>query len=462
MVNLERFDALVFGGGKGGKTLAMDLARGGRRVAMVERGYVGGSCINVACIPTKTIIHSARLAAAVRHAAAHGIDVGEVLVDMAGVRQNKRAVVSAMIEANRASFVASGMDFILGEGKFIAPKTLEVRLNDGGTRRLTAEHVFLNTGTRAAMPDVPGLLEAKPLTHVEALELDRVPEHLLVLGGGFIGMELGQAFRRFGSRVTIVQHGPQIAPREDADVVAELMSLFRDEGIEVRLSAVATSVRGRSGQGIELRVRTPEGETTIHGSDLLVSTGRTPNTQGIGLEVAGVEVTERGYVRVNDRLETTAAGVWALGDVAGSPHFTHVSLDDYRIVRANLEGGRRSTKDRLIPSTVFLDPELGRVGWNKTEARKQGVEVRVARLPTAAIPRAQTIGQPRGFLEALIARDSDRILGFTMLGAEAGEVTSIVQTAMLGGLPYTALRDMIFSHPTLGEGLNLLFARVPR
>ncbi len=460
MAQAERFDLLVFGGGKGGKTLAMDLARAGRRVAMVERGYVGGSCINVACIPTKTLIRSARVAALARHASSYGVGVGEVRVEMAGVRSRKRAVVAGMVEANRSAFVASGMDFILGEGKFVAPKTLEVQLAGGGARLLTADQVVINTGSRALVPDTPGLAAAAPLTNVEALELDVVPEHLIVLGGGYIGMEMAQAFRRFGSRVTMLERGPQIAPREDPDVSAELLRLFREEEIDVRLGTSVVSVSGRSGDGVEVRLRSADGETTLRGSHLLAATGRVPNTAGIGLDAAGVGVTERGFVRVNERLETTAPGVWAVGDVAGSPQFTHVSLDDYRVVKANLEGGDRTTKGRLVPYTVFLDPELGRVGLNKSEAKKQGLSVRVARLPLAAVPRARTLGETRGFLEAVVAADSDRVLGFTMLGPEAGEVTSIVQVAMLGGVPYPALRDAIFSHPTLGEALNLLFANV--
>jgi pyruvate/2-oxoglutarate dehydrogenase complex dihydrolipoamide dehydrogenase (E3) component len=461
MAGVETYDALVFGGGKAGKTLAMDLAKSGRRTALVERGMIGGSCINVACIPTKTLVRSAKVAELAHRAGTYGVRLEGAQADLAEVRRHKRDVVNGMIALNRAGFDASGMDFLLGEGRFVAPKTLEVRLADGGTRRLTAARVFINTGTRAAVPDTPGLADARPLTHVSALELDRLPEHLVILGGGFIGLEFGQAFRRFGSRVTIVQRGPQLAPREDADVAEGILQVFREDGIDVLLAAEVFGVEGLSGEQVRLRVRTPRGERTLEGTDVLVAAGRTPNTDGIGLDVAGVALDERGYVRVNERLETTAPGVWALGEVAGSPQFTHVSLDDYRIVKANLDGGSRTTRGRLIPYTVFIDPELGRVGLGESEARRQGRAVRVARLPAAAVPRARTLGETRGFWKAVVEAHTDQVLGFAMLGAEAGEVTAVVQVAMLAGLPYTALRDAILSHPTMAEGLNLLFANLP-
>lgn len=462
MAAVETYEALIFGGGKGGKTLAVDLAKSGRRTAMVERGLIGGSCINVACIPTKTLVRSAKVAELLRRAAEFGIAAGPVRTDMQQVRRHKRDVVGGMVALNRAQFEASGMDLVLGEGRFVAPKTLEVRLAEGGTRRLTAERVFISTGSRAAIPDVPGMAAAQPLTHISALELDRLPEHLLVLGGGYIGMEMGQAFRRLGSRVTIIQRGRQLAPREDPDVAEAVLQVFREEGIDVLLSAEVRSAEGRTGERVVLRVQTPSGEQTVEGTDVLAAAGRTPNTDGIGLDVAGVALDDRGYIRVNERLETTAPGVWAMGDVAGSPMFTHVALDDFRVIKANLSGGQRTTKDRLIPYTVFIDPELGRVGINETDARRQGLAVRVAKLPAVAVPRARTLAETRGMLKAVVDAHSDQILGFTMFGAEAGEVTAVVQMAMVAGVPYTVLRDSILSHPTMAEGLNMLFAAVPK
>jgi len=346
-------------------------------------------------------------------------------------------------------------------GRFIAPKTVEVKLNDGGTRVLTGDRVALNLGTHATIPDIPGLAAAAPLTNVEALELNRLPAHLIVLGGGYVGLELAQAYRRFGSRVSIAEIGPQLAGREDPDVAAAILELMRDEDVEVHIGVEVLRVQGRSGESISLQMRTPAGDQTIEGSDILVATGRTPNTDGIGLDRAGVALDARGYVAVNDRLETSAPDVWAIGECAGSAQFTHVSFDDFRIVSANLSRGNRTKRDRLVPYCMFTDPPLARVGLSEGEAQRQGIAVRVAKLPIAAVLRSRTISETRGFMKALVEADSDRILGFTMIGAEAGEVMAVVQTAMLAGMPYTGLRDAIIAHPTMAEGLGALFSNVP-
>jgi pyruvate/2-oxoglutarate dehydrogenase complex dihydrolipoamide dehydrogenase (E3) component len=387
--------------------------------------------------------------------------IGPWTLDMAGVRHRKRELVDGMIAIHKARFAANGLEFILGEGRFVAPMTIDARLMQGGTRRLEAERVFLDLGTRAAIPDIPGLTGAAPLTHVEALELDRLPAHLIVLGGGYVGLEMAQAFRRFGSRVTVIEQAPQLAPREDADVADAVCAIFADDGIDVALKAAIDAIDGRSGEQVRVRLRTPAGEREIDGSDLLVAAGRTPNTHGIGLESAGVELDQRGYVKVNDRLETTSPGVWAMGECAGSPQFTHVAYDDFRVVRDNLAGRSRTTRDRLIPYCMFIDPELGRVGLGEAEAERRGIAIRVARLPMSSVLRARTIGETRGFMKALIDARSDRILGFTMLGSGAGEVIAAVQSAMLAGLAYTRLRDAILTHPTMAEGLTVLLAGVP-
>ena len=321
--------------------------------------------------------------------------------------------------------------------------------------------MFLDLGTHATVPDIPGLADARPLTHVEALELERLPEHLIVLGGGYVGVEFAQAFRRFGSGVTGVEYAPQLLGREDADVAEAVAAIFKEEGIEVISSAAVQAVEGRSGEQVNVQVRTAAGVQVIAGSDLLAATGRAPNTSGIGLDRTGVELDARGYVRVNERLETSAPGVWAMGECAGTPQFTHAAFDDFRVVRDNLVGGKRTTRDRLIPYCVFIDPELGRVGLNESEVKQKAMDVRVVRLPMASVLRARTLCETRGFMKVLLAADSDRIVGFTMLGPEAGEVIATVQTAMLAGLSYTALRDAIFTHPTMSEGLNVLFANVP-
>jgi pyruvate/2-oxoglutarate dehydrogenase complex dihydrolipoamide dehydrogenase (E3) component len=456
----ERVENLVLGGGAAGKLIAWELAQAGRRVAVIERALIGGSCPNIACMPSKNVIHSAKVAQLLRQADEFGLRAGPATTDMAGVRRRKRAMVEGMIAIHRARFAANGLDFILGEGRFIAPMAIEVRLADGGTRRVEGERVFLDLGTHATVPDIPGLAAARPLTHVEALELDRLPAHLVVLGGGYVGVEMAQAFRRFGSEVTVVEHGPQLLAREDRDVAAAIRRIFLEDGIEVALETGPIAVEGASGDQVRVRVATKDGERVIDGSDLLVAAGRTPNTEGIGLDIAGIELDPRGYAKVNERLETTAPGVWAMGECAGSPQFTHAAADDFRVVRDNLAGRDRTTRDRLIPYCVFIDPELARVGLSELEAERQGIEARVARLPMSAVLRARTIGETRGFMKALIDPRSERILGFAMLGAEAAEVVAVVQTAMLAGLRYTGLRDAILTHPTMAEGLNELFASV--
>jgi pyruvate/2-oxoglutarate dehydrogenase complex dihydrolipoamide dehydrogenase (E3) component len=461
MAASEKVENLILGGGESGKYIAWTLAGQGRRAIVVERGLIGGSCPNVACLPSKNVIRSAKVAAFVRHAAEYGQRTGPVATDMAGVRARKRAMVDGLIDIHRNRFSANGIEFILGDGCFVAPRTIEVRLAAGGTRRFEAERVFLDLGTRATLPAIPGLADAGPLTHVEALELDRLPEHLIVLGGGYVGVEFAQAFRRFGSRVSVVEYGPQLLGREDADVAQAVSAIFKEDGIDVITSAAVTAVEGGSGERVRTAIRTAAGERVLEGSDLLVATGRTPNTSGIGLDRAGVELDARGYIKVNERLESSAPGVWAMGECAGSPQFTHVAFDDFRVVRDNLAGGNRTTRDRLIPYCVFIDPELGRVGLNEMEAKQKGVRVRVVRLPIGSVLRARTLGEMRGFMKLLLDADSDRILGFTMLGPEAGEVIAVVQTAMLAGFPYTDLRDAIFAHPTMSEGLNVLLANVP-
>jgi pyruvate/2-oxoglutarate dehydrogenase complex dihydrolipoamide dehydrogenase (E3) component len=428
---------------------------------VVERRWIGGSCPNINCLPSKNEIWSAKVAGLVHHAGTFSAATGPVTIDMAKLRQRKRDMVDGLISMHLENYKSSGAELTMGEGKFVAPKTLEVRLNDGGARVLTGEQVFVNVGAHPAIPNVPGLDAAVPLTNIEALDLGYLPAHLIVLGGGYVGLELAQAYRRFGSRVTIVEHGPQLAGREDPDVADEIRRILGDEGIDILVAAEVLSVRGRSGQAVRLLVRTPSGEQTIEGSDILAVSGRVPNTAGIGLDVAGVALDKTGYIAVNERLETSAPGAWAIGECAGSPQFTHVSFDDFRVIRDNLAGLGRTTRDRLVPYCIFTDPPLARVGLNERDAQRQGIAVRVAKLPIGAVLRTRTIGETKGFMKALVAADSDHILGFTMLGPEAGEVMAAVQTAMLAGLPYTGLRDAAIAHPTMAEGLGPLLSRVP-
>ena len=461
MAEAERYDALVIGSGEAGKHIGWTMAQMGHRTAVVERKLIGGSCPNIACLPSKNIVHSAKVASFARRAAEFGLELGSFTIDMAGVQRRKRKMVEEEIQGHLNLYKASGAELIMGSARFIAPRTVEVSLNDGGTRVIAGDRVFLNLGSRAVIPDVPGAAAAKPMTHIQLLDLDRLPQHLIVIGGGYVGLELSQAMRRFGSRVTLIERSPQIASQEDADVSAALLELFHDEGIEVLLGTEVVRVEGLSGQQVRVHIKDAKGERVIEGSDLLVAVGRVPNTQEIGLDKTGVELDARGYIKVNERLETTAPSIWAVGDCAGSPQFTHVAFDDFRVIRDNLNGGNRTTLNRLIPYCIFTDPELARVGLNETQAKSGGVEYRVVKIPMAIVFRAETLSEPRGFLKMLIDKDSDRILGITVFGVEASEPMATVQTAMLAGLPYTALRDAIFAHPTAAEGLVRLLASAP-
>jgi pyruvate/2-oxoglutarate dehydrogenase complex dihydrolipoamide dehydrogenase (E3) component len=459
--NPEQYDLVILGGGTGSTIAAWTFAGQGQRVAAIDRKYVGGSCPNIACLPSKNIIHSAKVASYVRRSQEFGISKRDFTVDMSAVRDRKRRMVSSWNNAYLDNYKKSGAEFILGSGRFIGPKTVEVALHDGTIRRLRGANVIINTGTRAALEPVPGLIDARPLTHIEALELDEVPEHFLVIGGGYIGLELSQAMRRFGSNVSVIDRNDRLIHREDDDVTEAVQNLFEDEGIDIVLNATLKRISGKSGQSVKMVIEQPGVEKTLVGSHLLVAAGRTPNTEGIGLELAGVELTDRGYIKVNERLETTAPGVWAIGEVAGSPQFTHVSVDDFRVVHDSITGGKRVTTGRQVPFCLFTDPELARVGLSEKEAKARGIAYRLFKIPMAAVMRATTMSETRGFLKALVETDGDRILGFTGFGVDVGEVLSSVQIAMAAGLPYTALRDAMLTHPTLVEGLIPLFSSVP-
>ena len=457
----ESYDLVVLGSGEGGKFLAWNLAKTGKRCVVIERKWIGGACPNMACLPSKNIIHSAKVASYFFRSEEFGITKENVRVDMSAVRDRKRLMVSGLVDLHLELFEKSGAELVLGSGRFIGPKTIEVALSGGGARTFQGDNVVINTGTRAAIDPIPGLREAGPLTHIEALELDHVPWHLLVMGGGYVGLELAQAMCRFGSQVTIVERNDRLAHREDPDISAALEALCKEEGIDVVTGAHITQVEGRSGGRVELRGTRGGKELVIEGTHLLVASGRTPNTENIGLESAGVDLTDRGYIKVDERLQTTARGVWAIGDCAGSPHFTHISFDDMRVVRDNLTGGHRITTGRQVPFCMFTDPEFARIGLSETEAKAQGIEYRLAKIPLLAVLRTRTLSETRGFLKALIDTKSDRILGFTAFGVAAGEVMATVQIAMLAGLPYTALRDAVLTHPTVTEGLVSLFSAVP-
>jgi pyruvate/2-oxoglutarate dehydrogenase complex dihydrolipoamide dehydrogenase (E3) component len=460
-MQLEEFDLVILGGGTGSTVAAWTFAREGKRVAVVDRKYIGGACPNIACLPSKNIIHSAKVASYVIRSKEFGITNAGFTIAMSGVRERKRKMVTGLNEMYLENYRNTGAEFILGTGRFIAPRTVEVVLVNGESRQLRGTNVIVSTGTRAALEAIPGLAEAKPLTHIEALELDRVPEHLLVIGGGYVGIELSQAMRRFGAKVTLIDRNQRLMSKEDEDVCEALRSLLQDEGIEISLATRVKQLSGKSGDAVSIVMDQNGTEKIVNGSHLLVATGRTPNTEGLGLKLAGVELTDRGYIKVNERLQTTAPDVWAIGEVAGSPQFTHISIDDFRVVHANLTGGNRVTTGRQVPYCLFTDPELARVGLNETEAKARNIAYRLFKVPMEANLRARTLSETRGFLKALVEVDSDRILGFTTFGVGAGEIMSAVQVAMIAGLPYTALRDAVLTHPTLVEGLISLFSSAP-
>lgn len=456
----EEFDLVILGGGTGSTIAAWTFASEGKRVAVIERKYIGGSCPNIACLPSKNIIHSAKVASYFRRSKEFGIAHDGFTIDMAGVRDRKRRMVTGLNDVYLENYRKTGAEFILGTGRFIAPRTVEVTLSDGSARQLRGTNVIVSTGTRATIEAIPGLAEAQPLTHIETLELDQVPEHLLVIGGGYVGVEMSQAMRRFGSKVSVIDRNQRLMSKEDEDVCRAIRDLLEDEGIDILLNARIQQVSGKSGESVRIVVEQNGTVKTLSGSHVLVAAGRTPNTEGLGLELAGVELTDRGYVKVNERLQTTAQGVWAIGEVAGSPLFTHISVDDFRVVHANLTDGNRVTTGRQVPYCLFTDPELVRVGLSETEARSHAIPYRLFKVPMETNLRARTLSETRGFVKVLVEADTDRILGFTAFGVGAGEILPAVQVAMIAGLPYTALRDAVLTHPTLAEGLIPLFSSV--
>jgi pyruvate/2-oxoglutarate dehydrogenase complex dihydrolipoamide dehydrogenase (E3) component len=458
----QHYDAIVIGAGQGGVPLATTLAKAGRRVALVEREHVGGTCINEGCTPTKTMVASAKVAYFDRRSTDYGVSNGQVAVDMVAVRQRKRDIVKSFRTGGERRLHDAGVELIRGEARFAGPKELEVRLNDGGDElHLSAENIFINVGARPANPPVEGLDSVPTLNSTTIMELGEVPDHLLVLGGSYVGLEFAQMFRRFGSEVTVVQRGKQLMSREDSDVAEAVAEIMRQDGIEVLLETQAQRAEQGNDGKIRLRISGPEGESTLEGSHLLAAAGRPPNTEKLNLEAAGVETDKRGQIKVNERLETSVEGIWALGDVKGGPAFTHISYDDFRIVRTNLlEGGDASITDRKVPYTVFIDPQLGRAGLSEQEARQQGLNIRVAKIPMSYVARAIEVDETRGFMKAIVDADTNQVLGCAILGVEGGEIAAMLQIAMMGEVPYTILRDTVFSHPTLSESLNTLFAAI--
>ncbi len=459
----EHYDAIIIGSGQGGKPLAMELAKAGWKTALIERAYIGGSCINYGCTPTKTMFNSARVAYLARRAIDYGVHDGVRSVDMSEVKARKQGIVESFREGGlRAIEKTEHLDLLKGQARFVGPHEIDVQLSENGKRTLVAKRIFINTGGRPAKPPVEGLKEVSALDSTSIMELDELPEHLLVIGGGYIGLEFGQMFRRFGSRVTIAHRGGQLLDREDADVAEAVAKILQEDGIDLILNAEARRVR-KENDSIHLTVRTPKGEQTLSGSHLLVAAGRRPDSDDLNLTAAGIETDKEGNIKVNSKLETSVPGVYALGDVKGGPAFTHISYDDFRIIRTNLlEGGEATTEGRLVPYTIFIDPQLGRVGMSESEARAEGLNVRVAKLPMTHVARAIEMSETRGFIKAVVDAQTKQILGCAVLGVEGGELMAMFEIAMLGKLPYPFLKEAIFAHPTLAESLNNLFMAMDR
>ncbi len=463
MTGPQQYDAIVIGSGQAGTPLSVALAKAGMRTALIERKHVGGTCINEGCTPTKTMVASGRVAYLARRAADYGVHTGPVSLEMSKVRERKREIVDTFRSGSQSRIEkTANLELIFGGASFSGPKTVDVRMHDGGQRTISAKRIFINAGTRASRPELDGLASVPFLDNISIMELDALPDHLLILGGGYIGLEFGQLFRRFGSRVTIIQSAGQVLTREDPDMAEEIANILRQDGVEVLLNAKATRVE-LSGGSIRLELQSQGNSTTLIGSHLLVATGRVPNSDSLNLSTAGVETSERGFIQVNDRLETTAEGIYALGDIKGGPAFTHISYDDFRIIRANLlEKKTASTKGRQVPYAVFIDPQLGRIGLTEKEARAQGLNFRVAKLPMTHVARALEVDETRGFMKAIVDAETNQILGAAILGIEGGEIMSAIEIAMMGKLSYTALRDGTFAHPTLAESLNNLFMAMDR
>jgi len=460
MNTAELYDAVIIGSGQAGTPLSTALAGAGMHTLLIERRHVGGTCVNEGCTPTKTMVASGRVAYLARRAADYGVQTGPISIDLAKVRQRKRKIVDSFRNGSQSKIEKTpSLELIFGEASFSGPKLVDVRLQDARHRTISAKYIFINAGTRASRPKLDGLDRVSFLDNISIMELDALPDHLLILGGGYIGLEFGQLFRRFGSRVTIVQSGSQLLSEEDQDIAEEVAKILRQDEIEVLLDAKATHVEDEeSGKSIRLNVECNNEATTLRGSHLLVATGRVPNSDTLNLAAAKIQTDDRGFIHVNDRLETTAEGIYALGDIKGGPAFTHISYDDFRIIRANLlEKKAASTRNRQVPYTVFIDPQLGRIGLTEAQARAQGRNIRVAKIPMSRVARALEVDETRGFMKAIVDTESNQILGAAILGIEGGEIMSAVEIAMMGTLPYTALRDGIFAHPTLAESLNNLF-----
>jgi pyruvate/2-oxoglutarate dehydrogenase complex dihydrolipoamide dehydrogenase (E3) component len=442
------YDAIIIGSGQAGNPLSESLTDQGLKVALIEKAHLGGTCINTGCTPTKTMVASAQVAYYARNAARWGVHTGEVRVDLPKIVARKDAIVRSFRSGHERKVESrDNLHLYRGQARFVGPRQVAV-----GEHVLESERIFINTGTRTDLPRLEGLDQVNYLTNATLMEVTELPEHLLVLGGGYIGLEFGQMFLRFGSRVSVVHRGTEILTREDPDVAGELQKALETEGMRFVLNARTTRVAMQNGR-IALSLDAGNGAQTLTGSHLLVATGRRPNTDDLGLDAAGVETDTRGFIKVNSRLETSVPGIWALGDVKGGPAFTHISYDDYQIVYGNLwEGKNLTTQNRLVPYSVFTDPQLGRVGMTERDARATGRKLKIGKIPMAWVARAIERDETAGLMKLIVDAETDRILGAAVLATEGGELVQLLGAVMLAGAPYTILKGAIYIHPTLAEG----------
>ena len=461
-VAANHYDAIILGSGQGGKPLALALGKAGWRTAIIERKFIGGTCVNTGCTPTKTMVGSARVAYMSSRGEEFGIHTQLTGVSMERIRQRKDEIVlQSRNGGEKALLDTKNVDLIYGNARFTAPKSIYVKKRDGGELNLTADKIFIDTGARTTPPSIAGFDAIRSLPNIldnaSIMELDLLPEHLLILGGGYIGVEFSQMFRRFGSRVTIVQAGDQLLAHEDSDMAGEVAKILREDGIDILFNAKTLQLSGDKNK-ITMQVQLDGQQQALEGTHLLVAIGRTPNTEDLDLPAAGIATDDRGFLRVNSRLETNVPGVYGIGDVKGGPAFTHISYDDFRILRDNLlDGKNASTDGRMVPYTVFIDPQLGRIGVTEKEARQQNLKFRIAKMPMTYVARAKEFGESRGLMKVLVDAQSDQILGAAILGTEGGEIAAMLQLAMMGKIPYPVLLNGVFAHPTLSESLNVIF-----
>ncbi|MCH7690121.1 MAG: mercuric reductase [candidate division Zixibacteria bacterium] len=463
MANSKEFDGIVIGSGQSGGPLSGAFARAGWKMALIEKAEVGGTCVNVGCTPTKTMVASARVAHVVSRAKEYGVNISGVSVNLNKVRERKRNIVNMFRSGGERGIANAKVKLFRGKASFVDSKMIEIELSDGSKQTLTAKKIFINTGTRNSSPNIAGLDQVKYLDSTSIMELNKVPNHLIVVGGGYIGLEFGQMFRRFGSKVTILHQGAQLLDREDSDIATEVAKILEGEGINIQLKASVKKVSRSSKDKIKVEANIDGKTMKFTGSHLLIATGRVPESDELNLQAAGIKTNRRGFIKVNSKLETTARNVYAIGDVNGGPAFTHISYDDFRIMRTNLlNNGSANTNGRLVPYTVFIDPQLGRVGISEKEAKNKGLNYRVGKIPMTHVARALEMDETRGFMKVIVDAKTEQILGCAILGVEGGEVMSVIQMAMMGKVRYTKIRDGIFAHPLLSESLNNLFMAMDR